>query len=155
MWASLVAIEDSTVSDLYIKLIATFDLKHHMCNDLTIEEIIYAACIDENGDRLQFKKSSNFHRLQIGVAGQPVHCVVDRLGLFLHGFIFGFNALFRWFNVLILYWFNYEEPALFAAMFSASWLRHGWSGSNSCPSYFMVQSFFLDSRKGNYHRKSV
>ncbi|RWW01266.1 hypothetical protein GW17_00035711 [Ensete ventricosum] len=48
-----------------------------------------------------------------------VHCIVGRLGLFLCGFIFGFKAFFRWFAVLILYWFNHEDLALFVAMFPA------------------------------------
>ncbi|RRT65497.1 hypothetical protein B296_00007012 [Ensete ventricosum] len=42
-----------------------------------------------------------------------MHCVVGRLGLFLYGFIFRFEAFFRWFTVLILYWFNHEKSALF------------------------------------------
>ncbi|RRT53951.1 hypothetical protein B296_00000236 [Ensete ventricosum] len=50
-----------------------------------------------------------------------VHFVVGRLGLFLHGFIFRFEIFFRWFVVLILYWFNHEKLALFAVMFSAPW----------------------------------
>ncbi|RWW19243.1 hypothetical protein GW17_00016726 [Ensete ventricosum] len=53
--------------------------------------------------------------------GHRVHCIVGRLGLFLRGFIFGFEDFFRWFAVLFLYWFNHEEPVLFAAMFSAPW----------------------------------
>ncbi|RWW49602.1 hypothetical protein BHE74_00044204 [Ensete ventricosum] len=101
--APLVIIENSTVSDLYVELVVTFDLKHHTCSDLVVEEVICATRIDENGDRLLFRKSSNFHRLRVRVAGQRVHCVVSRLGLFLHGFIFGFEAFFRWFAVLILY----------------------------------------------------
>ncbi|RRT74884.1 hypothetical protein B296_00008376 [Ensete ventricosum] len=117
--APLVAIEDSAVGDLYVELVATFDLKRHTCNNLAVEEFICVALIDENGDRLLFKKSSNFHRLRVGVVGQRVHCVVGRLGLFLRGFIFGFEAFFKWFAVLILYWFNHDEPVLFAAMFSA------------------------------------
>ncbi|RWW00802.1 hypothetical protein BHE74_00046300 [Ensete ventricosum] len=84
-WAPLVAIEDSAVDDLYVKLIVTFDLKYHMCSNLTIEEVIGAAHIYKNGDGLL---SSNFHRLRVGVAGQRVHCIVGRLGLFLRGFIF-------------------------------------------------------------------
>ncbi|RZS19832.1 hypothetical protein BHM03_00052267 [Ensete ventricosum] len=95
--APLVAIEDSTVDDLYVELVATFDLKHHTCSDLTVEEVIYAVHIDENGDGLLFKKSSNFHSLRVQVAGQRVHYVVGRLGLFLYGFIFGFEPFFRWF----------------------------------------------------------
>ncbi|RWW89787.1 hypothetical protein BHE74_00001179 [Ensete ventricosum] len=90
-----------------------------MCSDFTIEEVICAAYIDENGDRLLFKKSSNFHRMWVGVAGQCMHCVVCRLGLFLYGFIFGFEAFFRWFTILILYLFDHEKLTLFAAMFSA------------------------------------
>ncbi|RWW14397.1 hypothetical protein GW17_00021835 [Ensete ventricosum] len=76
--APLVAIEDSTVDDLYVELVATFDLKHHTCSDLTVEEVIYAVHIDENGDGLLFKKSSNFHSLRVQVAGQRVHYVVGR-----------------------------------------------------------------------------
>ncbi|RZS08322.1 hypothetical protein BHM03_00039278, partial [Ensete ventricosum] len=64
-------------------------------------------------------KSSNFNRLRVGVAGQCVHCVVSRLGLFLYDFFFRFKGFFRWFIVLILHWFNHKEPALFAGMFSA------------------------------------
>ncbi|RRT47385.1 hypothetical protein B296_00048311 [Ensete ventricosum] len=45
-----------------------------------------------------------------------MHCVVSRLGLFFHGFLFGFKSFFRWFAILILHWFNDEEPTLFAAM---------------------------------------
>ncbi|RRT42018.1 hypothetical protein B296_00036900 [Ensete ventricosum] len=48
-----------------------------------------------------------------------MHCIVGRLGLSLHGFLFGFKAFFRWFAVLILHWFNHKESALFAAMFAA------------------------------------
>ncbi|RWV80242.1 hypothetical protein BHE74_00046619 [Ensete ventricosum] len=95
-----------------------------MSSDLVVEEVICDARIDENGDGLLFKKSSNFHRLRVGVAGQRVHYIVGRLGLFLYGFIFGFEALFRWFTILILYWFNHEKLALFEAMFSAPWLAN-------------------------------
>ncbi|RRT41298.1 hypothetical protein B296_00049736 [Ensete ventricosum] len=109
-----------------------------MCSNFTVEEVIGVARIYKNGDGLLFKESSNFHRLRGGVAGQRVYYIVDRLGLFLHGFIFKFEAFFRWFAVLILYR-----------------LRHGWSGSDRCPSYFVVQSFFLDSCKGNRRHKSV
>ncbi|RRT49928.1 hypothetical protein B296_00004665 [Ensete ventricosum] len=45
--------------------------------------------------RLPRNKSSNFHRLRIGVAGQCMHYIVGRLGLFLYGFLFGFEAFFR------------------------------------------------------------
>ncbi|RZR92103.1 hypothetical protein BHM03_00020352 [Ensete ventricosum] len=48
-----------------------------------------------------------------------MHCVVGRLGLFLYGFLFGFEAFFRWFVVLILHWFNHEESTLLTAMFAA------------------------------------
>ncbi|RZS25511.1 hypothetical protein BHM03_00058718 [Ensete ventricosum] len=118
-WAPLVAIEDSIVGDLYVELVTTFDLKHHTCNNLAVEEVIGATHIYKNGDVLLFKESSNFHHLWVGVAGQRVLCIVSRLGLFLRGFIFGFEALFRLVVVLILYWSNHEEPTLFAAMFSA------------------------------------
>ncbi|RRT67502.1 hypothetical protein B296_00001902 [Ensete ventricosum] len=50
-----------------------------------------------------------------------MHYVINWLGLFLHGFLFGFKAFFRWFAVLILHWFNHEELAHFAVMFAASW----------------------------------
>ncbi|RRT72033.1 hypothetical protein B296_00006698 [Ensete ventricosum] len=93
MRAPLVAIEDSTVSDLYVKLVATFNLKHYMCSNLAVKEVICATRIDENGDGLLFKKSSNFHHLWVGVAGQRVCCVVGQLGLFLCGFIFSFSLL--------------------------------------------------------------
>ncbi|RWW13133.1 hypothetical protein GW17_00023170, partial [Ensete ventricosum] len=33
--------------------------------------------------------------------------------------------------------------------------RHGWSGSDPCPSYLVVQLFFLDTREGNRRHKSV
>ncbi|RWV87508.1 hypothetical protein BHE74_00030586 [Ensete ventricosum] len=33
--------------------------------------------------------------------------------------------------------------------------RHGWSGSDPCPSYLVVQLFFLDTREGNHRHKSV
>ncbi|RWW64429.1 hypothetical protein BHE74_00028334 [Ensete ventricosum] len=94
-----------------------------------------------------------------------MHCVVGQWGLFLHGFFFGFKDFFRCFVVLILHWLNHEEPVLFVVMFAAPWgldgsrggsrPRHGWSGSNPCPSYLVVQLFFLDSRKGNRRHKSV
>ncbi|RWW50797.1 hypothetical protein BHE74_00042919, partial [Ensete ventricosum] len=93
-----------------------------MCNNLTIEEVIYVACVDENGDGLLFQKSSNFHRLRVGVAGQCVNYVVGHLRFFLHGFFFRFKGFFIWFIILFLHWFNHKEPALFAAMFSAPWL---------------------------------
>ncbi|RRT34843.1 hypothetical protein B296_00051341, partial [Ensete ventricosum] len=118
-WAPLVTIEDSAVGNFYVKLIATFDLKRHTCSNLAVEEVIGATHIYKNGDGLMFKESSNFHRLRVGVAGQRVHCIVDRLGLFLRGFIFEFEAFFRWFAILVLYWFNHKEPTLFLAMFSA------------------------------------
>ncbi|RZS14095.1 hypothetical protein BHM03_00045775, partial [Ensete ventricosum] len=86
--APLVAIEDSAIGDLYVELVTTFNLKRHSCSDLAVEEVICAAHIDENDDRLLFKKSSNFHLLRVGVVGQHVHCVVGRLGLFPHSFIF-------------------------------------------------------------------
>ncbi|RWW57953.1 hypothetical protein BHE74_00035228 [Ensete ventricosum] len=47
-----------------------------------------------------------------------MHCVVDRLGLFLYGFLFGFKAFF-----------NHEEPTLFAAMFVAPLADHSRSSS--------------------------
>ncbi|RWW12032.1 hypothetical protein GW17_00024319, partial [Ensete ventricosum] len=90
------AIKDSAVGDLYVELVATFDLKCQTCNNLTVEEVICAAHVDENGDGLLFQKSSKFHRLRVGVAGQCVHYVVDRLGLFLQGFFFRFKGFFRW-----------------------------------------------------------
>ncbi|RWW17139.1 hypothetical protein BHE74_00049807 [Ensete ventricosum] len=99
----LVAIEDSTIDDLYVKHFATFDLKCHTYNNLIVEEVIGAARIYKNDYGLLFKESSNFHRLRVGVAGQHVHCMVGRLGLFLHDFIFGFEAFFIWFAVLLLY----------------------------------------------------
>ncbi|RWW59574.1 hypothetical protein BHE74_00033482, partial [Ensete ventricosum] len=113
------AIEDLTVSDLYVEIVASFDLKCHTCNNLAIEKAIGAAHIYKNGDGLLFKESSNFHCLQVGVIDQHVHCIVSRLGLFLHGFIFEFEVFFRWYDVVILYWFDDEEPPLFAAMFLA------------------------------------
>ncbi|RWW49501.1 hypothetical protein BHE74_00044319 [Ensete ventricosum] len=91
-----------------------------MCNNLAVEKVIGAARIYKNGDGLLFKESSNFHRLWVGVTNQRVHCIVGRLGLFLRSFIFEFKVFFRWYNVLILYWFDAEEPPLFVAMFSAS-----------------------------------
>ncbi|RZS00982.1 hypothetical protein BHM03_00030775 [Ensete ventricosum] len=33
--------------------------------------------------------------------------------------------------------------------------QHGWSGSDPCPSYLVVQLFFLDTREGNCCHKSV
>ncbi|RRT70407.1 hypothetical protein B296_00027356 [Ensete ventricosum] len=157
-----------------------------MCSDLAVEEVICAARANKNSDGLLFKKSSNFH-LQVGVADQRVHYVVSRLGLFLHGFIFKFKAFFRWFVVLILYWFNHEESALFAAMFSAprfiivptqplddhsqilSLVNFFGAGARMTVEgadglsvagrgvtlVFVVQSFFLDSFKGNRRHKSV
>ncbi|RZS28823.1 hypothetical protein BHM03_00062474, partial [Ensete ventricosum] len=59
----------------------------------------------------------------IGVAGQCMHYVVGWLGLFLYGFLFEFEAFFRWFVILILHWFNHEEPALLTAMFAAPRFR--------------------------------
>ncbi|RRT31209.1 hypothetical protein B296_00058740, partial [Ensete ventricosum] len=55
----------------------------------------------------------------VGIAGQCVHCVVGRLGLFLHTFFFRFEGFLRYFIVLILRWFNHEEPTFFALMFTA------------------------------------
>ncbi|RWV99740.1 hypothetical protein BHE74_00004128 [Ensete ventricosum] len=165
-------------------------MKCQTCSNFTIEEVICAAHVEENGDGLLFQKSSNFHHLRVGVAGQCVHCVVGRLGIFLYGFFFMFQGFFRWFIVLILHWFNNKEPALFAAMFSAprfstvptqsfgrSFMKliphqffwyggsdgnrggyrpwHGWSCSDPCPSCLLVQSFFLNTRKGNHRHKSV
>ncbi|RWW30456.1 hypothetical protein GW17_00004966 [Ensete ventricosum] len=46
---------------------------------------------------------------------------IGRLGLFLRGFIFGFETFFRWFDVLTLYWFYHKKPPLFATMFVAPW----------------------------------
>ncbi|RWV78129.1 hypothetical protein GW17_00060952 [Ensete ventricosum] len=94
-----------------------------------------------------------------------MHCVVGQLGLFLYDFLFEFEAFFRWFIVLILHWFNHEESALLTAMFAAPRGSDGsrggnrpqyeGSGSNSCPPCLMVQSFFLDTREGNYRHKGV
>ncbi|RZR78570.1 hypothetical protein BHM03_00003973 [Ensete ventricosum] len=53
-----------------------------------------------------------------------MHLIVGRLGLFLCGFLFRFKAFFRWFSILILHWFNHEEPALFAVMFAAPCRNH-------------------------------
>ncbi|RRT64328.1 hypothetical protein B296_00018855 [Ensete ventricosum] len=69
MSALLVAIEDSTIGDLYVKLVATFNLKRYTCSNLAVEEVIGIAHIHRNGDGLLFKESSNFHRLRVGVAG--------------------------------------------------------------------------------------
>ncbi|RWW89637.1 hypothetical protein BHE74_00001367 [Ensete ventricosum] len=76
-----------------------------------------------------------------------------------------FKDFLRCFIVLILHWFNHEELALFAVMFAAlrgldgsrggSRPRHGWLGSDPCPSYLVVQLFFLDTREGNRRYKSV
>ncbi|RWV92896.1 hypothetical protein GW17_00044686 [Ensete ventricosum] len=101
--APSVAIENSIDSDLYIELVAIFNFKHHTYSNLTIEEVICAARINKNGDGLLFQKSSNFHGLRVGVAGQCVHCVVGRLGLFLHGFPLKFEVFFKWFAILILH----------------------------------------------------
>ncbi|RWV80869.1 hypothetical protein GW17_00057786, partial [Ensete ventricosum] len=114
-----VTIEDSTVGDLYVELVVTFDLKHHTCNNLAVEKVISADHIYKNGDWLLFKESSNFLRLRVGVTGQRMHCIVGGLGLFLHGFIFELEVFFRWYGVLILYWFNDKELPLFVVMFSA------------------------------------
>ncbi|RRT31485.1 hypothetical protein B296_00054231, partial [Ensete ventricosum] len=101
----------------------------------------------------------------VGIAGQCVHCIVGRWGLFLYGFFFRFKGFFGCFIVLILHWLNHKEPALFAVMFVAPWgldgsrggrrPRHGWSGSDPHPLYLMVQLFFLDTCKGNHRHKSV
>ncbi|RZR78451.1 hypothetical protein BHM03_00003803 [Ensete ventricosum] len=103
-----------------------------MCSNLAVE-VICAACIDENGDWLLFNKSSNFHCLRVGVTNQRMHCIVSQLGLFLRGFIFRGSDGSR----------------------GGRRLRHGWLGSDLYPSYFVVQSFFLDSREENYRHKSV
>ncbi|RWW28560.1 hypothetical protein GW17_00006957 [Ensete ventricosum] len=86
--------------------------------NLDVKEVLCDNRIYENGDGLLFKVSSNFHHLWVGVINQRMHCIIGRLGLFLHG-IFEFNVFFRWFNVLILYWFDHKEPSFFFAMFSA------------------------------------
>ncbi|RWW54900.1 hypothetical protein BHE74_00038492, partial [Ensete ventricosum] len=108
-WAPLVAIEDSTIGDLYVELVTIFDLKCHTCSNLAIEEVIGVGCIYKNGDGLLFKESSNFHNRRVIVTGH----------LFLCGFIFKFEVFFRWYDILILYGFDDEEPPLFAAMFLA------------------------------------
>ncbi|KAJ8477990.1 hypothetical protein OPV22_021717 [Ensete ventricosum] len=100
------------MGDLYIKLVVTFNLKHHACSNLAVVKVIGVARIYNNGDGLLSKESSNFHHMQVGVTGQCVHFIVGRLGLFLCGFIFEFEAFFRWYNVLILYWFDDEELPL-------------------------------------------
>ncbi|RWV81435.1 hypothetical protein GW17_00057146 [Ensete ventricosum] len=66
-----------------------------MYSNHIVEEVICAACVDENDDGLLFQKSSNFHRLRVVVAGQCVHCVVGRLGLFLYVFFFRFKDFLR------------------------------------------------------------
>ncbi|RRT37718.1 hypothetical protein B296_00031941 [Ensete ventricosum] len=104
------ALASQFVGDLYVELVKTFDLKRHTCNNLAVEEVIGAARIYKNGDGLLFKESSNFHRLRVGVTGQRVHYMVGRLGLFLRGFIFEFEVFFKWYGILILYWFDHEEP---------------------------------------------
>ncbi|RZS10863.1 hypothetical protein BHM03_00042137 [Ensete ventricosum] len=68
-----------------------------MCSSLAIEEVIGVARIYKNSDGLLFKESSNFHFLWVGVIGQHMHCIVGRLGLFLHGFIFEFEVFFIWY----------------------------------------------------------
>ncbi|RWW88419.1 hypothetical protein BHE74_00002704 [Ensete ventricosum] len=82
------------------------------------------------------------------------------VGLFLHGFLFRFKSFFRCFIVLILRCINHEELALSAVMgmdgsTGGSRPRHGWSESDPCPSYLVVQLFFLDIREGNHRHKSV
>ncbi|RWW48014.1 hypothetical protein BHE74_00045956 [Ensete ventricosum] len=94
----LVASEDSTIDDLYLELVTTFNLKHHTCSNLAVEKVIGATRIYKNSDGLLFKEFSNFHCLWVGVSGQRMHCIVGRLGLFLHGFIFEFEVLFRWYE---------------------------------------------------------
>ncbi|RWV98512.1 hypothetical protein BHE74_00014197 [Ensete ventricosum] len=65
--ASLVAIEDSIVGDLYVELAATLNLKHHKCSNLIVEKVIGAARIYKNDNELLLKESSNFHHLRVGV----------------------------------------------------------------------------------------
>ncbi|RWW08137.1 hypothetical protein GW17_00028447 [Ensete ventricosum] len=98
IWLPHLPRNNSIFDDLYVELVATFDLKRHTCNNLAVEEVISAARIYKNGDGLLFKESSNFHRLQVGVTGQHVHCIIGRLGLFLCGFIFEFEVFFRWYE---------------------------------------------------------
>ncbi|RRT82226.1 hypothetical protein B296_00006404 [Ensete ventricosum] len=89
--ALLVALKNSTVGDLSIELIATFDLKCHTCSNLAIKEVICAARIYENGDGLLLEKSSYFHRLRVrvegvegfGIAGRGATLVL-RASLFKH-----------------------------------------------------------------------
>ncbi|RWV88195.1 hypothetical protein GW17_00049741 [Ensete ventricosum] len=56
-----------------------------------------------------------------------LHCIFGQLGLFLRSFIFEFEVFFRWFDVLILFWYDHEESSLFAVMFSVvgkpQWIR--------------------------------
>ncbi|RWW59718.1 hypothetical protein BHE74_00033331 [Ensete ventricosum] len=83
--------------------------------------------------------------MRIGIAGQCVHCIVGRLGLFLYDFFFRFKGFFKCFIVFILCWFNHEEPALFAVMFrlhSSSQFQHNsladHSRSSSLVNFFGV-----------------
>ncbi|RRT54243.1 hypothetical protein B296_00015290 [Ensete ventricosum] len=67
------------------------------------------------------------------------------------------QGLLQMFHCPHLHWFNHEELDLFAVMFTAprgldgsrggSRPRHHWSGSDPCPSYLVVQLFFLDTQK--------
>ncbi|RWV79232.1 hypothetical protein GW17_00059671, partial [Ensete ventricosum] len=85
--APLVAIEDSAIDDLYVELVATFDLKLHTCSNLVVEKVIGATRNYKNDDALLFKESSNSHRLRVRVTDQRVHYIIGKLGLFLRGFI--------------------------------------------------------------------
>ncbi|RRT35396.1 hypothetical protein B296_00020454 [Ensete ventricosum] len=69
-----------------------------MCSNLAFEKVIGVARIYNNGDGLMFKESSNFHLLWVGVTGQHMHYIVGRLGLFLFGFIFKFEVIFKWYG---------------------------------------------------------
>ncbi|RWW61147.1 hypothetical protein BHE74_00031809 [Ensete ventricosum] len=68
-WAPLVAFKNLVVGDLYIELVATFNLKRHTCNNLAVKKVICVALIYENSDGLLLEKSHYFHRMWVGVAG--------------------------------------------------------------------------------------
>ncbi|RZR71081.1 hypothetical protein BHM03_00003408 [Ensete ventricosum] len=67
--APLVAFKNLVIGDLYIELVATFNLKRHTCNNLAVKKVICVALIYENSDGLLLEKSHYFHRMWVGVAG--------------------------------------------------------------------------------------
>ncbi|RWW10390.1 hypothetical protein BHE74_00022415 [Ensete ventricosum] len=75
----MVALQDVTISHLYVKPAAILDLKHHLGNNLVVHGVIGAPGIDEDDDGLLLEKTSNLHYLRVCVAGKSMNHTISRL----------------------------------------------------------------------------